>query len=54
MTAAWNAFPMLDRLLDDVMTGVAGTSFGATAPASATAASADTAPATPAAPAQEA
>jgi HSP20 family protein len=32
MTAAWNAFPMLDRLLDDVMTGVAGTSFGATAP----------------------
>lgn len=32
MTSAWNAFPMLDRLLDDVMTGVAGTSFGATAP----------------------
>ncbi|HVH44970.1 MAG TPA: HSP20 family small heat-shock protein [Labilithrix sp.] len=32
MTAAWNAFPMLDRLFDDVMTGVAGTSFGTTSP----------------------
>ncbi|MDF2692741.1 MAG: Heat shock protein Hsp20 family [Labilithrix sp.] len=32
MTAAWNAFPMLDRLLDDVMTGVAGTAFGASTP----------------------
>jgi HSP20 family protein len=28
MTHAWNAFPMLDRLLDDVMTGAAGTAFG--------------------------
>ncbi len=32
MTAVWNSFPMLDRLFDDVMTGVAGTSLGATAP----------------------
>ena len=32
MAAAY-AFPMLDRLLDDVMTGVAGTSLGAPAPA---------------------
>jgi HSP20 family protein len=32
MTAAWNAFPMLDRLLDDVMTGVTGTAFGAASP----------------------
>lgn len=29
MTHAWNALPMLDRLLDDVMTGVGGTAFGA-------------------------
>jgi HSP20 family protein len=29
---AWNALPMLDRLLDDVMTGVAGTSLGTTTP----------------------
>jgi HSP20 family protein len=33
MSNAWNAFPMLDRLLDDVMTGVAGTSLGTAAPA---------------------
>jgi HSP20 family protein len=33
MATAWNAFPMLDRLLDDVMTGVTGTSFGPAAPA---------------------
>lgn len=31
MSTAWNAFPMLDRLLDDVMTGVTGTTLG-TAP----------------------
>lgn len=29
MLTAWNAFPMLDRLFDDVMSGVAGTTFGA-------------------------
>ena len=29
---AWNAFPIFDRLLDDVMTGVGGTAFGATSP----------------------
>ena len=28
MTSAWSAFPMLDRLFDDVMTGVGGTAFG--------------------------
>lgn len=28
MTSAWSAFPMLDRLFDDVMNGVAGTAFG--------------------------
>jgi HSP20 family protein len=33
MSTAWTAFPMLDRLFDDVMTGVTGTSLGATAPA---------------------
>lgn len=33
MAHAWNALPMLDRLLDDVMTGVGGTALGATAPA---------------------
>jgi HSP20 family protein len=32
MSTAWNAFPMLDRLLDDVMTGVTGTSFGSGGP----------------------
>jgi HSP20 family protein len=32
MSTAWNAFPMLDRLLDDVMTGGSGTSFGTSAP----------------------
>ncbi|MBX3196530.1 MAG: Hsp20/alpha crystallin family protein [Labilithrix sp.] len=32
MTAAWSSFPMLDRLLDDVMTGVAGTSLGSASP----------------------
>jgi HSP20 family protein len=32
MTHTWNAFPMLDRLLDDVMTGASGTAFGATPP----------------------
>ena len=31
MTSTWNAFPMLDRLLDDVMNGVAGTAFGTAA-----------------------
>lgn len=30
MLTAWNAFPMLDRLLDDVMNGVTGTSLGTT------------------------
>ena len=30
MTTAWNAFPMLDRLFDDVMNGVAGTALGTT------------------------
>jgi HSP20 family protein len=29
---AWNAFPMFDRLFDDVMTGVAGTAFGTAPP----------------------
>jgi HSP20 family protein len=33
MAHAWNAFPMFDRLLDDVMTGVAGTAFGTATPA---------------------
>lgn len=33
MTSAWSAFPMLDRLFDDVMTGIAGTAFGAAATA---------------------
>jgi HSP20 family protein len=33
MSTAWNAFPMLDRLLDDVMTGVNGTSLGTATPA---------------------
>jgi HSP20 family protein len=28
MSTTWNAFPMLDRLFDDVMNGVAGTAFG--------------------------
>ena len=28
MLTAWNAFPMLDRLFDDVMSGVTGTSLG--------------------------
>lgn len=28
MATAWTAFPMLDRLFDDVMTGMAGTSLG--------------------------
>lgn len=28
MLTAWNALPMLDRLFDDVMNGVAGTSLG--------------------------
>ena len=28
MLTSWNAFPMLDRLLDDVMNGVTGTSLG--------------------------
>ena len=28
MSTAWNTFPMLDRLLDDVMTGASGTAFG--------------------------
>ena len=32
MTTAFH-FPMLDRLLDDVMTGVAGTAFGPATPA---------------------
>lgn len=32
MATAWSAFPMFDRLFDDVMTGVAGASV-ATAPA---------------------
>lgn len=32
MSAAWSSFPMLDRLFDDVMTGVAGTAFGAAPP----------------------
>lgn len=31
MSNAWNAFPMLDRIFDDVMNGVAGTALG-TAP----------------------
>lgn len=31
MKTAWNAFPTLDRLLDDVMNGVAGTAFGTAA-----------------------
>ena len=31
MLTAWNAFPMLDRLFDDVMNGVAGTAFGTAA-----------------------
>ena len=29
---AWNAFPMLDRLLDDVMTAGGGTALGAASP----------------------
>lgn len=28
MLPAWNAYPMLDRLLNDVMSGVAGTALG--------------------------
>lgn len=32
MNAAWSAFPMLDRLFDDVMTGVGGTAFKASSP----------------------
>ena len=28
MLTAWTAFPMLDRLFDDVMSGVAGTALG--------------------------
>jgi HSP20 family protein len=28
MLTAWNAFPMLDRLFDDVMNDVTGTAFG--------------------------
>jgi HSP20 family protein len=28
MLSAWTAFPMLDRLLDDVMNDVSGTAFG--------------------------
>lgn len=28
MLTAWNAFPMLDRLFDDVMSGVTGTTLG--------------------------
>jgi len=31
MSAAFHAFPMLDRLFDDVMTGMTGTSLGASA-----------------------
>ena len=31
MLTAWNAFPTLDRLLDDVMNDVTGTAFWATA-----------------------
>lgn len=31
MLSAWNAFPMLDRLFDDVMNGVGGTSLGTAA-----------------------
>lgn len=27
MSSAWTAFPILDRLLDDVMTGASGTAF---------------------------
>ena len=33
MLTAWNAFPMLDRLFDDVMNGVALTAFGTAATA---------------------
>ena len=33
MNTAWSAFPMLDRLLDDVMTGVGGTALGSSSPA---------------------
>jgi HSP20 family protein len=33
MNAAFHSLPILDRLLDDVMTGVAGTSLGAPSPA---------------------
>ena len=33
MSLAWNAFPMFDRLLDDVMTGVTGTALGPQTPA---------------------
>jgi len=32
MTSAWTAFPMLDRILDDVMTGAGGTSLGTATP----------------------
>lgn len=32
MNSAWTAFPLLDRLFDDVMTGVNGTSLGSEAP----------------------
>lgn len=32
MSVAFGSFPMLDRLFDDVMTGVAGTAFGAPSP----------------------
>jgi HSP20 family protein len=31
MWTAWNAFPMLDRLVDDVMNGAGGTAFGTAA-----------------------
>ena len=31
MSAAWNTLPMLDRLLDDVMTGMTGTSLASSA-----------------------
>ncbi|MDB4944559.1 MAG: Heat shock protein Hsp20 family [Labilithrix sp.] len=32
MLTAWNAFPMLDRLFDDVMNGTTGTSLGTSTP----------------------
>jgi HSP20 family protein len=31
MRTTWNAFPVLDRFLDDVMNGASGTAFGTTA-----------------------